>query len=626
MDPPRESMLKTIGKYEIQRLLGKGSMGEVYLGVDPTLGREVAIKTILAGPMADQEADGKARFSREARAMAALNHPNIITIFDFGTEEHNHYLVMEYLEGEDLASHIERGALDKLALLEVLAQACEGLGYAHHCGIVHRDVKPGNILVTFRGKRPMAKLLDFGVASVDRSNLTEQGVWMGTVSYMAPEYLDTGKASPSSDLFAIGVIIYEILSGGRKPFQGEGTTAILNAILRKPAERIPDAELQRIPPAILAVMDRALAKDPAQRYDSAEDLADALRESLTAPLPAAEEPRPQVKVGKGAGANCLSLRVAVRQAQPGTTIVVLPGLYREAVVVDKDLTFQGEGPAAEIVVESPAGAALTIETPHCKVLGLTLQSRSGDLALEVRSGQVELDGCGIQHARVASGAGAALGNCVVTGRGARPAILVESGATLNTVDCSVSNPEGLGLRGLAGAQITARDTRFENNPMGSAEVGGTAQFTRCGFLGSRSAGVLALEGARITLEDCLLSGHEGAGLHAIRDAQIQMATCLILDNPGLGLSVVDNGKATLSNCDISANGQPGILLHRGGGASLAKCRLVGGHSLGIACYQDAALAMDGCVIRGNALGGILLGPGAGDPELNDNELEDSVLR
>ena len=623
-------MLKTIGKYEIQRLLGKGSMGEVYLGVDPTLGREVAIKTILAGPMTQADDDGKTRFNREARAMAALNHPNIVTIFDFGTEEGTHFLAMEYLEGDDLATLIDRGGLDKAQLLEILAQACEGLGYAHHCGIVHRDVKPGNILVAFRGKRAMAKLLDFGVASVDRSNLTEKGVWMGTVNYMAPEYLDTGKASPSSDLFAVGVIIYEILSGGRKPFQGEGTTAILNAILRKAPEGIPEAELRGIPPAVLAVMNRALAKDPGARFDTAEDLADALREALTAPLtPEPEEPRPQIVVGKGGGATCLSLRVAVRQAQPGSVIVVLPGLYREAVTVDKDLTFQGEGKASEIVVEAPAGPCLTVDTARCEVRGLTLQNKDGGTALELRSGHTTLEACVLQQLKVGTGASALLTTCEVYGSRAQPAVLLETGATLTATDACVTNPQGLGLRLKAGAQVTAQDTRFEDNPLGSVELGSgsAAHFQRCAFIGSQFAGVLAFEGAKAVLENCLVSGHAGAGLHALAGTRLELKACRILDNPGLGLSVVDGGSASLADCDLSANGQPGLLLHRSGSAQLSHCRIVDGRSLGVACHQGAALSLDACLLRGNALGGILLGPGAEQPELTaDNLLEDSVLR
>lgn len=621
-------MFKTIGKYEILRLLGKGSMGEVYLGLDPLLGREVAIKTIQSSSAFDGE--GEVRFTREARAMAALNHPHIITLFDFGSVGDRHFLAMEYLDGSDLSVLIQDGAHTKLQLLEALAQACEGLGYAHSCGIVHRDVKPGNILVTTKGNRLLAKLLDFGVASVDRSNLTEQGVWMGTVSYMAPEYLDTGKATATSDLFAIGAIIYEILSGGRKPFPGESTTAILTAILRKPAEPLSGNDLAGVPPEVIAVMDRALAKDPAKRYRNAEELASALRAALTCPLRAGlEEARQPIVVGKGGGATCLSLRVAVRQAQPGTVIILLPGTYKEAVRVDKALTFQGEGDPAAIVLESPTGPCLTVAASGCTVSGFTLQGKDEGPAVDLHAGPTALKNCALSGLRLAPGVRASLKDCTVTGSGPLPAVLVETGATLDAAGTTLTSPAGLGLRLAPGAQFLGEDLRLEDSPWGAAELGpgSSAHLIRCSLLRSRFAGILAYEGAQAQLEDCLLSGHEGAGLHAMAGARVQLSACRILGNEGMGLSIVDGGKALLEDCDITANGQPGVLLHRGGSAHLSQCRLVDGHSLGIACHQDGELVLDHCLIRGNALGGLLLGPGAGDPDLTKgNQLEDSILR
>jgi hypothetical protein len=623
-------MFTTIGKYEILRLLGKGSMGEVYLGLDPSLGREVAIKTIQPGNAFDT--DGKARFEREARAMAALNHPNIVTIFDFGTVEDRLYLAMEYLPGDDLATLIQRGALDRLQLLEALAQACEGLGFAHSRGVIHRDVKPGNILVGVSGKRILAKLMDFGVASVDRSSLTEQGVWMGTVSYMAPEYLDTGKASGSADIFAAGVIMYEILTGGRRPFAGESTTAILTAILRHPAEKMTEAERQGVPPAVLAVMDRALAKDPSQRFPTADDLATALREALAGPVPETAAPAAalqQIVVGKGGGATCLSLRVAVRQAAPGTVILVLPGLYREAVLVDKDLTFQGEGEAADIVLEAPSGACLTVDNATCAFRGLTFQRRAGGAAVDLRSGSTTLEACVLPNLRIGAGASAVLRDCGVAEAGTLPGLLVEGGGQLTLTRTTVSNPLGVGVRLLPGARLTAEDSAFLDNPLGSVELGtgSSGGFLRCHLLRSRFAGVLAFEQAQATLKDCVISGHAGAGLHAMAGAQLTLTGCRILDNGGLGLAVVDAGRATLEYCEISANGQPGLLLHRGGSARLSQCQVVDGQSLGIACHQGAELTLEHSVLRGNAAGGILLGPGSGPPRLSEgNTLEDSILR
>lgn len=577
-------MIKTIGKYEIIRLLGRGNMGEVYLGRDPVLDRPVAIKTIRPGTAF--EGEGKARFEREARAMAALNHPNIITIYDFGMVDDVCFLAMEFHEGEDLATLIQGGSRSRAELLEALAQACEGLGFAHRAGIVHRDIKPANILVGGKGSHPVAKLLDFGVASVDRSSLTEQGTWMGTVSYMAPEYLESGKAGPSADIFAAGVIIFEILSGGDRPFPGDGPTAILNAILTKPARELALDTLRDVPGAVLKVMTRALSKNPAARYATAEELAAALREALAAPM-AGPEPPQRIVVGKGGGGTCLSLRVALRQARSGAIIEVLPGVYREAVLVDKELTIQGSGDPALIVVESPSGPCLTVDAPGCVVRGLTLRGGDAGPAADLRSGHTTFEAAGI------------------------------------------SNVKGLGLRLHPGARLTASDCRFEDHPGGSVELGpgSSSTFLRCEMCRSGSAGILAFEGAQVVLGGCLVSGHAGAGVHALAGASVQLTGCRIVDNSGMGVCAVDGGRVVLADCEVSGNGQPGLLLHRGGAAQLSHSRVVDGKSLGIACHRDASLAMDHCLVRGNAPGGILLAAGSLEPVLAEgNTLADPVLR
>jgi serine/threonine-protein kinase len=258
-------------------------MGDVYLGVDPKLGREVAIKTMTRDNVFGEES--ATQFDREAKALAAMNHPNIVTLFDYGIDDGTHFLVMEYLEGDDLATLIEQRSLSQRELLEALAQACEGLAYAHDRGFVHQDLKPGNIRVVRQGNRIYAKLLDFGIATAAQSDPTMEGSWVGTISYMAPEYLGSGKATPSSDLFAVGVIIYEILSGGRKPFTGDNPGEVLNAILKLPPTALDPHEAQEVPGGFLDVVARALAKDPADRYPTAAALASAIRLELSAPSP-----------------------------------------------------------------------------------------------------------------------------------------------------------------------------------------------------------------------------------------------------------------------------------------------------------------------------------------------------
>ncbi|MBP1627927.1 MAG: hypothetical protein H6Q00_2402 [Holophagaceae bacterium] len=267
-------MIDHLGKYEILRSLGNGAMGEVYLAHHPVIGREVAIKTILPGVARGDDAE--ARFRREATAAGKLNHPNLVTIYDFDKDQGVLYLVMEYVKGEDLEDLIRNRSLSQSQFLEVLAQVCDGLGYAHRNGIIHRDIKPANVRVMQDGKRLQAKVMDFGIARMEDSNMTSTGIVMGTVSYMAPEYIQSGKASNLTDLFAVGVMLYECITG-IKPFPGDNTTTVLFKIVSENPKPVDLEAIQGISPSVRDILDRALSKEPGRRYQSAEELAKALR-------------------------------------------------------------------------------------------------------------------------------------------------------------------------------------------------------------------------------------------------------------------------------------------------------------------------------------------------------------
>ncbi|WP_306599483.1 serine/threonine-protein kinase [Geothrix sp. 21YS21S-2] len=267
-------MAKTIGKYEIIRSLGSGAMGEVYLARQAAIGREVAIKTILPNVAKGEEAEG--RFRREAEAAGKLSHPNIVTIFDFDKDGDTFFLVMEFVKGDDLEDVIKHQALSHSQFLEVLAQVCDGLSHAHRNGIIHRDIKPANVRVIRDGKNLQAKVMDFGIARVEDSNMTATGIVMGTVSYMAPEYIRNGHATTQSDLFAVGVMLYECLTG-RKPFAGDNTTTILFKIVSETAPPIDLSTIHGISHSIRNVLDKALSKEPGDRFQTADDFGKALR-------------------------------------------------------------------------------------------------------------------------------------------------------------------------------------------------------------------------------------------------------------------------------------------------------------------------------------------------------------
>ena len=262
-----ETAPQRIGKYEITDLLGQGAMGVVYRALDPVLSRYVAIKVMSHGIAADQEL--RDRFMREARAAGSLQHPNIITIYDFGDEAGSLYIAMEYIEGSDLSEIMaRRDPLPLGAKLDILIGALHALDYAHSRGVVHRDVKPANIRVSTDGR---AKLMDFGIARLEKSDLTKSGMMVGTPDYMAPEQVTGGVITPATDVFAMGVVLYEFLTN-RRTFDGDTLHAVLYKVVSEQPPALRSVS-QAIPPSLQPIVDRALAKDPTRRYQSAGDMA-----------------------------------------------------------------------------------------------------------------------------------------------------------------------------------------------------------------------------------------------------------------------------------------------------------------------------------------------------------------
>jgi len=264
--------LDHIGKYRVVGKIGKGAMGEVYKAQDPLLNRYVALKTI--APTLAADPDFKARFKREAQSAAGLNHPNIITVYDFGEEQGLTYMAMELLEGVDLREAIRGRALGHLGRkLEVMIQILEGLAFAHSRSVVHRDLKPGNIHLQPSGH---VKILDFGLARLGASDMTKTGTVMGTPHYMSPEQVRGQKADARSDVFSLGSVFYELLCRHR-PFDAESVHGVLMQILDHEPEPMRKWEPE-VPAPLVALVERALSKDPARRFADAGEMLQALLE------------------------------------------------------------------------------------------------------------------------------------------------------------------------------------------------------------------------------------------------------------------------------------------------------------------------------------------------------------
>lgn len=266
-----------VGRYEVRASLGAGGMGEVFLARDPSLERDVAIKIVRD---AEPDGDRLRRFAQEARAASALSHPNVAHVYEVGSFDDVHFIAMELVEGETLRARLRRGPIPLGDVLQIGVQIAAGLAAAHAAQIVHRDIKPENVIIRPDG---YVKILDFGLAKLrdvgsdDEATVlrTQPGMTVGTLGYMAPEQLSGGEITPAADVFSLGVVLYEMVSGVR-PFTGSNITEIITAILTKRPEPLGPTR-QGIPPKLDRVISRALARNPEERYEAAE-LVDELRQ------------------------------------------------------------------------------------------------------------------------------------------------------------------------------------------------------------------------------------------------------------------------------------------------------------------------------------------------------------
>jgi serine/threonine protein kinase len=269
--------VQSIGRYRVEGLLGTGAMGEVYRAYDPVIDRPVAIKVVrtelAAGSGSEQWLQ---RFRREARAAGRRFHPNIVAILDFGEDDGMPFLAMEYVDGRSLDAILKTsGPLDPARSLAVITQVLSALGFAHQNGIVHRDVKPSNIMVLNSGE---VKVADFGIARIDASEFTIVGDLLGTPAYMAPEQFAGAPVDKRTDLFAAGVILFEMLTGV-KPFRGKSITEIISFMETRGPEDIR-ALNPAVPDSLKRVITKALAFDPARRYDDAAEFSKAIIEAF----------------------------------------------------------------------------------------------------------------------------------------------------------------------------------------------------------------------------------------------------------------------------------------------------------------------------------------------------------
>lgn len=324
-----------LGRYVIERVLGKGAMGVVYLARDPVIGRQVALKTLAVPSESEEGEEFRQRFLREAQAAGILTHPAIVTVHDAGVDQESglSFIAMEFIEGRSLKDVMRSGRPFTYSEVAAVGAALAGaLAYAHSKGVVHRDIKPANIIVTSQG---LVKITDFGVARLESSNLTTTGQFIGTPNYMSPEQVTGSPVDGRSDLFSLGVVLFELLTGVR-PFAGGSLSEVAYRIVHEPAP-IPSQLRSGLPAAFNPIVLKLLEKDPERRYQRGEDVAralEALRRVLTGvdtEVTRHTEPRASEAKETEASQSLSSAPTVTRATsleRPRSPQVVLPEVFR----------------------------------------------------------------------------------------------------------------------------------------------------------------------------------------------------------------------------------------------------------------------------------------------------------
>jgi serine/threonine-protein kinase len=350
---PEPSLPSTVGRYRLDTVIGRGAMGVVYKGFDPLIARVVAIKVVLADLLSGEDkANFLAFFRREAQAAGRCMHPNIVATYDFSDDPDQPFIAMEYVEGETLHRLLrECGHVPAAEAAGFVLQILDALDYAHELDIVHRDIKPANVILQ-QGSR--VKIMDFGVARLDKSAVTQANAVIGTPAYMAPEQLNGGAIDRRTDLFATGILLYEIVTG-TKPFSGRDAAEVMAAILtREPAP--PLVEGVPLAPALAGVLRRALAKDPQARFQTAGQFAAALRAALAGDT-AADDAERTVIAAPRSGSNAEATSpgaVATGIASTSRTATAAPGWKAETLQAVESQLAKSLGPMARVLVKQAA--------------------------------------------------------------------------------------------------------------------------------------------------------------------------------------------------------------------------------------------------------------------------------
>lgn len=605
-----------IREYEIHEPLGQGGVGRVYKAWNRITSRYEALKVLREGELDD--AESRARFEREVQVLGGLDHPNIAALRTAFYERNRLFLVMEFVEGSDLDRLIRNGPIPVGEAVNWILQVLSALDFAHRRNVVHRDIKPSNVRVCPSGA---AKLLDFGLAkSTHMPQLTQNNIVMGTPLYMSPEVWDGDPGDQRSDLYSVGILLYELVTG-HTPFQG-ATTARIKALHRTAT---PASALEVVP-ALSAALDhvilKAIKKDPAERFPSAHAFMQALQDTVRVPevstrrtvvevanesLPESDDAtRRTTRTPIPTPGNPVTLVVsqtemgayrtigqAVEAAKDGDRIMVRPGVYREAILLERSLELLADGPAGICIVESPSGPCLVSRAPGGLLRGFTLRTVAGPksgvrFVIGIERGELELLDC-----EVSSDSGSGVW---VTGSSASPRI---RGTRIH--DCARA---GIVLSDKATGFI--EDCEIFGTGMAAVEISAEAAPTvrRSTLRDGNQSGVYFHSRAAGILEDCDIFGNGLSGVAIRGESNPTVRRCKGHDNKQCGVLVYEKGAGIIEDCDIYGNKLAGVEIREASNTIVRRSKIREGRRQGVFVWKKASGMIEDCDIYGNQLAGI----------------------
>ncbi len=633
-------------RYLIVRQIAQGAHGATYEGIDRRSRQRVVVKHTLHDAVFAPNGQTPP-VDLLLQQIATLDHPALPAAIEYFSDTSGHYLISEFISGEDLGSTIVQRNGVPFSTNEVLAwatQLLDALAYLHQRDVplVHGDIKPHNLKVTPSGQ---LKLLDIGGARRQPPDLAVLTVTSG-LDYLAPEQLIGQVATPQSDLFSLGATLYYLLSGEAFP------NAIERGIARALAYPDPlpplDEHNPQVAPDIAQVFAQLLAYLPRERYTTARQVQLALSE---------QQVLRTVTVAPDGSGNYTSIMAAVHAARPGERIIVHAGTYHETVILDHTVSLVADDSTAQVIINTTDAPCIVMQTERAEVRGFVLQTMSSVLAnaapaVEITMGELLLEQCRITSYGLAGvaiyGAGVAptLRNCEIIGGAqagidiyeqaspiiercevretARAGIEVSAGATPLIRNCTVHHGESSGIYVFDGAHGTIENCTITDNRRSGVSIAqeATPLIRGCTIRGNGGAGIFAYRKGHGTVENCQIAANGAAGIEVKDHSDPHVRRCTVRDGRAAGIYVHALGAGEFEDCDIAANAEAGVAIVRGGAPHLTNCRIQGGSKGGLWVAEQGEGVLEGCEIRENRNSNVTIAPN-GNPLLRRCHLRNS---